>query len=267
MALFGLIGVGNMGSALMKATINAFGQDEIVYYDSSIEKCQEISEQYNLFPENDILSLVDKCKIIILAVKPQHLSEVLNKVKLAILPKHIILSIAVGVEIQSIKSKVGGWARVVRAMPNTPALIFKGCTGVSFSSDEYSEEEKSRLDTLFRSFGEYEVFDESFMNAVTCASGSSPAYVYTFIEALADSVVSLGIPRDKAYVLVAQTVLGAASMVLETGEHPGVLKDKVCSPGGTTIAAIKALEENGFRNALMKATDACYKRAKELSLD
>ena len=100
-----------------------------------------------------------------------------------------------------------------------------------------------------------------------CACGSSPAYVYTFIEALADSVVSLGVPREKAYMLVSQTVLGAAAMVLETGKHPGVLKDQVCSPGGTTIAGIKALEENGFRNAVMKATDACYKRAKELSLN
>ena len=267
MALFGIIGVGNMGSAILKAAINAFGQNEIIYYDSSKEKCQEISQQYNLFPEEDIISLVGKCKIIILAVKPQHLSNVLNIINSLILPEHIILSIAVGVEIKSIKSMVGISSRVVRAMPNTPALILKGTTGVSFSSDEYSEEEISCLDTFFRSFGEYEVFDESLMNAVTCASGSSPAYVYTFIEALADSIVSLGIPRDKAYTLVAQTVMGAASMVLETGEHPGVLKDQVCSPGGTTIAGIKALEENGFRNAIMKATDACYKRANELSLN
>ena len=103
------------------------------------------------------------------------------------------------------------------------------------------------------------------MNAVICANGSSPAYVYLFIEALADSVVSYGIPRDKAYQLVSQTVLGAATMVLETGEHPGKLKDQVCSPGGTTIAAVKALEEFGFRNAIMKASDACYDKASNLS--
>jgi pyrroline-5-carboxylate reductase len=152
-------------------------------------------------------------------------------------------------------------------MPNTPALILKGSTGVSFSTDKYSEQEITQLDSFFSSFGKYDVFNENLMNAITCASGSSPAYVYTFIEALADSVVSIGVPRDKAYALVAQTVVGAASMVLETGEHPGVLKDQVCSPGGTTIAGIKALEENGFRNALIKATDACYKRANELSIN
>lgn len=267
MALFGFIGVGNMGSAILKASYKAFGQDEIVYYDASKEKCSLISEQLNISPENSNTELVKKCKYLILAIKPQYFSDVLEEINGLVTPEHIIISIAAGVNIESIKSVLGLRTRVIRAMPNTPAMIFKGSTGISFSSDKYNEHEISQLDRFFRSFGEYDVFNESLMNAVTCASGSSPAYVYTFIEALADSVVSLGIPRDKAYALVAQTVVGAASMVLETGEHPGVLKDQVCSPGGTTIAGIKALEENGFRNAIMKATDACYKRANELSIN
>lgn len=265
MALFGIIGVGNMGSAIMKATIKAFGKNEFIYYDSSKNKCMEISKEFDLLPEPDPISLVNKCKYIILAVKPQQMTSLLNEIKSALNQNHILVSIAAGMEIASIKSIVGKYTRVVRAMPNTPALIFKGASGVSLNMDEYDDEEKVQIDTFFRSFGEYELFDEKLINAVTCASGSSPAYVYTFIEALADSVVSLGVPRDKAYLLVAQTVMGAASLVLETGEHPGVLKDQVCSPGGTTIAGIKALEENGFKSAIMKATDACYKRAKELS--
>jgi len=266
MALFGFIGAGNMGFALMKACCNTFGKDEIAYYDTSAERCLQVAGELNIPAEDNNISVVKKSRFLVLAVKPQYLSEVLDDIKGAI-NGQIIISIAAGVSIKSIMSRLGSFARIVRAMPNTPAMILKGITGVSFSSDSFSEEEKDILDRFFKSFGRYEIFDERLMNAVTCASGSSPAYVYTFIEALADSVVDLGIPRDKAYTLAAQTVFGAAAMVLETGEHPGVLKDKVCSPGGTTIAAIKALEEHGFRNAVMKATEACFNRAEKLSLD
>lgn len=126
----------------------------------------------------------------------------------------------------------------------------------------FSEEEKQTIETLFTSFGRMTIVEEKLMDAVVCASGSSPAYVYMFIEALADSAVKYGIPRADAYKLVAQTVLGSAKMVLETGEHPGLLKDKVCSPGGTTIAGVAALEEYGMRNAVIKATDACYAKCK-----
>lgn len=265
MALYGFIGVGNMGYALLKATYSVFGADEIVYYDVSKERCSLIAEQFNILPEDNNAEVVMKCKYLVLVVKPQYFSVVLDDIK-GLITDHIIISIAAGVTIESIKSILGKKVRVVRAMPNTPALISKGATGISFSSDLFFDSEREILDIFFNSFGTYNVFDEKMMNAVTCASGSSPAYVYTFIEAMADSVVSLGIPRDKAYDLVAQTVMGAASMVQETKEHPGVLKDRVCSPGGTTIAGIKALEENGFRNAIIKATDACYKRANELSI-
>lgn len=267
MALFGFIGVGNMGSALLKASYKAFGEGEIIYYDASKENCSLIMNQLGISPENNNVSVVSNCKYLVLAIKPQQYPDVLEEIKGFVTSDHIIISIAAGVNIKSIKSALGRQTRIVRAMPNTPALIFKGFSGISFSSDIFHESEKSHIDRFFSSFGQYDIFNESLMNAVTCASGSSPAYIYTFIEALADSVVSLGIPRDKAYTLIAQTVMGAASMVLETGEHPGVLKDMVCSPGGTTIAAMKALEENGFRNAIMKATDACFNRAKELSED
>jgi pyrroline-5-carboxylate reductase len=146
-------------------------------------------------------------------------------------------------------------------MPNTPALVNEGMSGICFSKDAFSEEEKKMVYAFFDSFGKYEEVNENLMNAVTCASGSSPAYVYMFIEALADSAVKYGIPRDKAYVFAAQTVLGSAKMVLETKQHPGALKDMVCSPGGTTIAAVAALEEYGVRNSIIKATDACYEKS------
>lgn len=266
MALFGFIGAGNMGFALMKACSNTFGKKEIVFYDTSREKCLKAGMELNISAEENNISVAKKCRFLVLAVKPQFLEGVLDEIKDAVIDQ-IIISVAAGISIKSIRSRLGFDARIIRAMPNTPALIFKGITGICFSSDSFSNEEKDIIDRFFKSFGRYEVFSENLMNAVTCASGSSPAYVYTFIEALADSVVDLGIPRDKAYILAAQTVLGAAAMVLETGEHPGVLRDKVCSPGGTTIAGIKALEEHGFRNAVIKATEACFKRAEKLTLD
>lgn len=266
MALLGFIGAGNMGFALMKACCNTFGKNEIVFYDTSKEKCLEVSKQLGISAEDNNISVVNKCKYLVLAVKPQFLADVLAEIRDAITDQ-IIISIAAGVSILSIRLRIGRNVRIVRAMPNTPAMIFKGITGICFSSDSFSDEEMGIIDRFFNSFGRYEVFDESLINAVTCASGSSPAYVYIFIEALADSVVALGIPRDKAYTLAAQTILGAAAMVLETGEHPAVLKDKVCSPGGTTIAAVKALEEHGFRNAVMKATEACFDKSNNLTLD
>lgn len=146
-------------------------------------------------------------------------------------------------------------------MPNTPALIGEGMAGIAYDASAFTFEEQDVLAKLFSSIGRYEKVEEEMMNAVVCASGSSPAYVYMFIEALADGAVKQGLQRDKAYTFAAQTVKGAAEMVLKTGKHPGELKDAVCSPGGTTIAAVSALEENGFRNAIIKATDACMEKS------
>jgi pyrroline-5-carboxylate reductase len=265
MALFGFIGAGNMGYPLLKAASTTFGSTEVVYTDVSRERCEYVQKDTNVPYVESNIEVVNHCKFLVLAVKPQFFPSVLSEIKQEITKEHIIISIAAGITIETIKEALGEEVRVVRAMPNTPAMVLKGMTGISYSKDAFSEEEIKIVDQFFRSFGKYEVFDESLMNAVVCANGSSPAYVYMFIEALADSVVSYGIPRDKAYTLAAQTVMGAAAMVLETGEHPGQLKDKVCSPGGTTIAAVKALEEYGFRSAIMKASDACYDKAVALS--
>lgn len=265
MALFGFIGAGNMGFPLIKAAIKTFGTGEVVYTDASSERCQFVYKETGVEALKDSLSVAQQCRYLVLAVKPQFFSQVMGEIKKSISKEQVVISIAAGITIDTMKEGLSERARIVRAMPNTPAMVEKGMTGISFSQDEFSSQEKEVIDRFFSSFGKYDVFDERLMNALVCANGSSPAYVYMFIEALADSVVSYGIPRDKAYTLAAQTVLGAAAMVLETGEHPGKLKDNVCSPGGTTIVAVKALEEYGFRSAIMKASDACYEKAVALS--
>ena len=265
MALFGFIGAGNMGYPLLKAAIATFGTEQVIYTTNSMERNQFLMEDTGIKYTDNNKATALNCKYLVLAVKPQVYPEVLEEIKDVLKDNQIIISIAAGITIDTIKEMLGFSVRIVRAMPNTPALVGQGMTGISFSGDTFTEDEKIDIDKFFNSFGRYEVFDETLIDAVVCASGSSPAYVYMFIEALADSVVSYGMPRDKAYTMAAQAVLGAAAMVLETKEHPGALKDKVCSPGGTTIAAVKALEENGFRNAIIKATDANYAKSLELS--
>lgn len=264
MALMGFIGAGNMGYPMLVGAKKVFGAEQVVFTTASTKSRENVKQKTGLSYMLNNKSLAASCKYIILAVKPQFFEEVFKDIKEAVKKDQVIISVAAGVTIDNIKDRLGNEIRVVRGMPNTPAMVNEGMSGVCFSQDAFSEDEKEIVAQLFSSFGKYELFDEKLMNAVVCANGSSPAYVYMFIEALADSVVKYGIPRNKAYELVAQTVLGAAKMVMETGEHPGKLKDQVCSPGGTTIAAVAALEEHGFRNAVIKATDACYEKAVSL---
>ena len=175
----------------------------------------------------------------------------------------MIVSIAAGKTIAAIEDSFGKPVKLVRAMPNTPALVGEAMSALCVNQNVTPEELKE-VQALFNSFGKSEVISESLMDAVIGVSGSSPAYVYMFIEALADGAVKYGLPRAKAYQMAAQTVLGSAKMVLETGKHPGQLKDEVCSPGGTTIAGVSALEEWGFRNAVIKAEDASYEKGRKM---
>lgn len=264
MAIMGFIGAGNMGFPMLLGAKKAFGAEQLIFTSASREKRESVKQKSGIEYVNDNQLVAASCKYIILAVKPQFFNDVFKDIKDTVTKEQVIISIAAGVTIDNIKDGLGRDIRIVRAMPNTPAMVKEGMTEVCFSGDVFSEEEKDIVGRLFSSFGKYQLFDEQLMNAAVCASGSSPAYVYMFIEALADSVVKYGIQRDKAYELAAQTVLGAAKMVLETGEHPGKLKDQVCSPGGTTIAAVAALEEFGFRNSVIKATEACYGKALSL---
>lgn len=260
MALLGFIGAGNMGYAMLKGASNVFGKEKLTYTDVNKERLEQLQKETGIEFTEGNKELVKQCQYVVLSVKPQYLEPVLDEIATVITNDKIIIAIAPGIAIDYYKKKLGD-VKVVRAMPNTPALVNEGMSGICFSEDKFEESEKKVVSDFFSSFGKFEIVPESLMNAVVCASGSSPAYVYMFIEALADSAVKYGIPRDKAYVFAAQTVLGSAKMVLETGEHPGKLKDQVCSPAGTTIAAVSALEECGFRSAIIKAADKCYEKS------
>jgi pyrroline-5-carboxylate reductase len=264
MAKIGIIGIGNMGFAILKGLLKTYEKEEIIFTDVNKERCAQISSEMGVAYGESNAQCTDQSKYVVLAVKPQYFDPVLSDIREEVTEDHVIISIAPGITTTQLKEKLGEKIRVVRAMPNTPALLGEGMTGVCYDEKDFSQEEKETIGDIFRSLGRMRIVEERLMNAVVCASGSSPAYVYMFIEALADGAVKYGLPRDAAYEMAAQTVLGSARMVLETGEHPGALKDKVCSPGGTTIEGVSALEEFGFRNAVIKAADACFKKCEKL---
>lgn len=261
MARIGFIGMGNMGSAMLKGCLNTFKKEDILFTDANSERMVTVSKETGVSFVESNAELANNVKYVILAVKPQFFSQVLKNIEHVVKKDHVVISIAPGISIEQLRDVLGYDVRIVRAMPNTPALLCEGMTGVCYDANLFTFEEKETIGNIFGAFGKYRIVDERLMSAVTCASGSSPAYVYMFIEAMADGVVKQGLPREMAYEMVSQTVLGAAKMVLETGKHPGELKDMVCSPGGTTIAGVAALEENGFRNSIIKACDACFKKA------
>lgn len=263
MAILGFIGIGNMGYAMMKGALTEYRKEDLLFSSVDTARNVEVTEETGVAHVSSNVEVVRQCKYIILAIKPQIYDIVLNEIKEVVTPDKVIISIAPGITTDDVRNNLRSDSKIVRVMPNTSVLVNEGMSGLCFGSVELSEEEKDTVVRFFESFGKCEVVDEELMNAVVCVSGSSPAYVYMFIEALADGAVKYGIPRDKAYVFAAQTVLGAAKMVLETNEHPGRLKDNVCSPGGTTIAGVAALEEYGFRNAIIKATDLCYQKTVE----
>lgn len=260
MAKFGFIGMGNMGYAMLKGLLSVYTPSDIIFTCPDLEKCKRISQETGVRYAESNAECANNAQYVVLAVKPQVYNVVLKNINNVIREDSVVISIAPGISIDNIKSQLGINARVVRAMPNTPALVGEGMTGVAYDKENFSFEEREVIDSFFNSFGKVVYVSENQMNAIVCASGSSPAYVYMFIEALADSAVKYGMTRADAIEFAAMTVKGAADMVLSTGEHPAVLKDRVCSPGGTTIAGVSALEENGFRHAIIAATDKCYEK-------
>jgi len=204
---------------------------------------------------------------VILAIKPFIMPIVLAELKERFqdkLQNKVLITIAAGIEIQTIKDALGYDAKVVRVMPNTPAMALAGMSVVTSEHAPANAEEYETVLNIFSSVGEVEILPEALLNSVIAVSGSSPAYVFMMIEAMADAAVRDGISRTAAYRLAAQSILGSAKLLLETGKHPGELKDMVCSPRGTTIEAVKKLEENGFRNAIMDAMEACTNKANNL---
>jgi pyrroline-5-carboxylate reductase len=204
------------------------------------------------------------CDVLVLAVKPHTVADVLAEIRPVLEPRHLVVSIAAGVTLAQLTAGLGESTRVVRVMPNTPCLVGASASGYATRGTRDDGPDAAVVGRLFGAVGTAFRVSEALLDAVTGLSGSGPAYVYVMIEALADGGVKAGLPRDVAQALAAQTVLGAAKMVLETGQHPGALKDAVASPGGTTIAGLHALERAGVRAALMDAVEAATKRAQEL---
>ena len=259
--MIGIIGLGNMGTPLLKGAVEVFGKENVSCYDKATAVGERLSQEYGVTLARNEHDLAERCDTILLAVKPQVYDIVINAIAGAVVDatsKKTIISIAPGISTDHLLKSFDNKANIVRLMPNTPAKVNEGMTAVCFGAGFNGN--KDDIFRLLDTIGTYAELPESLMNAATVASGSSPAFVYMFIEAMADAVVKYGIPRPVAYKMVAQMVVGSAKMVLETGDHPGKLKDDVCSPGGTTICGVAALEENGFRNAVIKACDAVYEK-------
>ncbi len=265
MARIGFIGMGNMGYALTRGLLSCFDEDDLIFSCKTREKREKIMEELGIMSAVSNAELVQACDIIVLAIKPQMYEEVFAEIRDHVHPGSMIISLAPGKSMEYIAEALGGNVRVVRAMPNTPALIGHGMTGVAYDESLYSDDEIHVIDQIFTSVGSYKKVTEEQMSAVVCASGSSPAYVYMFINELAQAAASKGLPMDTALEMVSQAVVGSAMMVMKTGENPEILKERVCSKGGTTIAGVNQLEELGFRGAIRAATDACYRRSEELA--
>ena len=264
MAKIGFIGMGNMGRAILKGLLKVYTPEDMIFTAAHEETMDRVTAETKVSHASSNQECAVKAKYLILAVKPQYFDTVFGEIRDVLRPGQVVISLAPGISIQTMTDRLGGSVRVVRAMPNTPAMLGEGMTGVSYDAGAYEEEEKQEIGLIFSSCGRMELVEERLMDAVGCVSGSSPAFVYMFIEALADSGVKYGLPRGIAYTMAAQTVMGSAKMVMDTGKHPGQLKDEVCSPGGTTIAGVSALEEHGFRNSVIKAADACYEKTQRM---
>ncbi|HHW32400.1 MAG TPA: pyrroline-5-carboxylate reductase [Clostridiaceae bacterium] len=261
----GLIGSGNMGSALIKGIIASkiLEAEKIYVSDIDRNKSSKLCEETGVNLLNSNSEVIDKSSIIVLAVKPKTVEAALMDCKHKFSPEKILVSVAAGVPIKRYKEILGKDKKIIRAMPNTPALVREGMTLLSPCS-EIKEEELKTVRDLFNCVGKTEILNENLMCEVIALTSSSPAYVFMLIEAMADGAVLSGIPRELSYKLAAQAVLGSARMVLETSQHPGVLKDQVCSPAGTTIEAVAKLEEYAFRSSIIEAMRECTRRAREL---
>lgn len=261
----GFLGAGKMATALARGMVarQVIAPERLFASDSSPEALREFCLQTEGNPEKTNRELVRQCDLLVLAVKPQHVGEVLEDIQNDWSPKKLLISIAAGVRLAALESKLPSKARIVRVMPNTPCLVAAGACAFSPGTSA-TDEDARQVALLLETVGLAEQVPERLLDVVTGLSGSGPAYVYQIIEALSDGAVRMGLPRAIATKFTAQTLLGAAKMVLETGEHPGHLKDAVTSPGGTTIAGLHELERGGLRGILMNAVEAASIRASQL---
>lgn len=259
----GFIGTGNMAGAIMGGVIksNVFKPEEIIGADLFAPGRERVKNLYGINVTESNKEVIEKSEVVILSVKPQYYESVIGEIKELVRPEQIIVTIAPGKTLGWLAEKFGKDVKIVRTMPNTPAMVGEGMTAAC-ANEHVTKEELDYVCRILSAFGKVEVVGEHLMDVVVSVSGSSPAYVFMFIESMADAAVADGMPRPQAYKFAAQAVLGSAKMVLETGKHPGELKDMVCSPAGTTIEAVRVLEQKGFRSSVFEAMKACVDIAK-----
>ena len=261
----GFLGGGNMAAALIRGLLHSetMAADQIRASDVKAERLTELGEKYGIQTSLDNDDIARWADVIVIAVKPQIVDRILAPIGAAMSPGDLVISIAAGVPLEAFESRLPQGARVIRAMPNTAAMALAAATAIAPGAHA-TEGDVATAKALFEAVGRCVVLDESLLDAVTGLSGSGPAYVMLMIEALADGGVKVGLGRDTALLLAAQTVYGAAKLQLETGEHPGRLKDMVTSPGGTAIAGLHTLESGGLRRTLIDAVEVASNRSAEL---
>lgn len=258
------IGAGNMAQAMIGGIIRngLVPKEEIIATAATQKTIDKVSSEYGIHVTLDNRKAAE-ADIVVLAVKPVYYESVIKEIRDVVTASQIVVTIAAGKTLAWVEETFGGSHKIIRTMPNTPALVGEGITAVC-PNMRITDEDLKQVCELLESFGKAEVISESMMDAVIAVSGSSPAYVFLFIEAMADAAVAEGMPRAQAYQFAAQSVLGSAKMVLETGKHPGELKDMVCSPAGTTIDAVRALEQDGFRGCVMNAMHICAEKNRNM---
>ncbi len=263
--IIGFIGCGNMAQAMIKSLIKSgkVSAENLIASNRTLPLKENTIEDLNIRITDDNIEVARQSDYLILSIKPQIYELVLNEIKDYIKKDGVVIGIGAGISSEFLKVHLNKDTKYLKAMPNTPAMVGEGMTAIS-PGDRFSKEELDGMMEIFNSFGRVEIVDEKLMDGVTALSGS-PAYIYILIEALADGVVLEGIPRQQAYTMAAQSVMGSAKMVLESGIHPAKLKDNVCSPGGTTIEAVSSLEKNGFRSAIIEAIRASVDKSRKMS--
>ena len=261
----GFVGCGNMATAIIKGII----ANGIVDASEIIASCKtEVSREkakanLGIWMAESNREVAEKAEVIVLAVKPQFFEEVIAEIKDVVRNDQMVVTLAPGKTLAWLEAQFGQPLKIIRTMPNTPAMVQEGMTAACPNS-YVTNEDMAYVTRILDGCGVVEVVPERLMDAVVAVSGSSPAYIYMLIEAMADAAVAEGMPRKQAYTFAAKAVMGSAKMVLETGKHPGELKDMVCSPGGTTIEAVKVLEETGFRGSVMQAMEVCAEKSRNI---
>ena len=258
----GFIGCGNMATAMIRGIVGSkkYKADDIIASDLNASNIENIKNELNINITCDNKEVAKNSDVLFLAIKPRFYEEVIEQIKDVVKEDVIIISITIGKSLEHLKSCFGREIKIIRTMPNTPAMVYEGMSAIC-PNELATSEDVDLIKDIFSSFSKTEIVAEYMIEAVVAVSGSSPAYVCMFIEALADGAVSEGMPRDMAYTFAAQAVLGTAKMVLESGMHPAKLKDMVCSPAGSTIEAVRVLEERGFRSSVIEAMKACAENA------